>query len=359
MKSQIFLRSTIALLLTVVIFNSCTKDHAEPIIPHSKITVRTLAGSGIAGFADGDSATAQFNYPRGVACDAQGNVYVADALNNRIRKITAIGVVTTLAGTGAYGSIDGKSGEATFQSPEDVAIDLQGNIYVADALGNRIRKITTSGVVSTIAGNGIAGFADGNGMVAQFLYPRGIACDLQGNIYVAEEGNNRIRKITADGMVSTYAGTGIAGFADGNAAGAQFSAPMDVAIDAQGNVYVTDEGNQRIRKITTAGQVITLAGNDAGYADGNGSEAKFQNPRGITLDAEGNMYVADGGNNCIRKITAAGMVSTLAGNGIAGNTDGDATVATFSFPTGVAIDVFGHFYVADNINMRIRKITIE
>jgi len=260
--------------------------------------VTTLAGS-TAGFADAVATAAQFNFPRSVAVDAAGNVYVADTSNNRIRKITAAGSVSTLAGS-TQGFADGTGAAAQFSFPIGVAVDAAGNVYVADANNHRIRKITAAGAVSTLAGS-TAGFTDGVGAAAQFNGPLGVAVDAAGNVYVADSINNRIRKITAAGAVSTLAGS-TAGFADGVGAAAQFSFPAGVAVDAAGNVYVADISNQRIRKITAAGAVSTLAGSTAGFLDGVGAAAQFNNPAGVAVDAAGNVYVADTGNNRIRKI---------------------------------------------------------
>jgi sugar lactone lactonase YvrE len=332
-------------------------------------TVSTLAGSGVKGFADGNGVNAQFNNPEGLTTDAQGNVYVADLQNNRIRKITPSGMVSTLAGSGVAGYLDSTAGQAQFNEPAGVVMDTQGNFFVTDQNNSRIQKITPGGLVSTLAGNGTGGtggFADGNRMAAQFFFPLGIACDTLGNIYVADEDNDRIRKVTPSGMVSTLAGstnsTGFGGYADGNGTAALFLAPCGVALDAQGNIYVADYINNRIRKITPSNDVSTLAGSGASaYADGNGLAAAFNGPRGIATDAQGNMYVADQANQRIRKITSSGVVSTLAGSGTGygGYADGNATTAQFNFPTGVAVDMKGNVYVADYVNNRIRKITVQ
>lgn len=322
-------------------------------------TVTTLAGTGISGFADGSGPVAKFYYPDGIATDAQGNVYVADASNNRIRKITPAGDVSTLAGSSA-GFANGAGTAAKFNIPKGVASDAQGNIYVADQINNCIRKITPTGDVSTIAGSSASGSADGAGTVAEFYYPHGVATDAQGNIYVADGANNSIRKITPAGIVSTLAGNGSAGFADGNGSTAQFNQPLGTATDGQGNIYVTDGTNNRIRMITPAGVVSTRAGNGAqGFADGNGIAAKFYRPNGIATDKQGNIYVADIINNRIRKISPAGDVSTIAGNSAAGFTDGNGTAAKFYDPNGIAIDSKGNIYVADGGNHSIRLITVE
>jgi sugar lactone lactonase YvrE len=323
------------------------------------VTVSTLAGNFADGFADGIGTVAQFFRPGGLTADGQGNIYVADSYNHRIRKITPAGLVSTFAGSGTKGYADGTGSASKFDTPYGVAADAPGNIYVADLLNNRIRKITAAGDVSSFAGNGAAGFADGNGSAAQFNSPIGVATDAQGNVYVADYSNNRIRKITSLGTVSTLAGSGMAGFTDGNGSTAKFNSPTELAADAQGNIYVADEFNHRIRKITPAGIVSTLAGSGiAGFADGTGSIAQFNNPFGVATDAQGNVYIADYSNNRIRKITPSGVVSTLAGSGIEGFADGNGSTAKFASPKGITTDAKGNIYVVD-IENKIRMITVQ
>ena len=316
--------------------------------------VSTLAGS-TEGFRDGAGTSAQFSYPYGVALDAAGNVYVADLVNHRIRKITPEGLVSTLAGS-TEGFRDGLGRSAQFSYPTDVAVDAAGNVYVADEYNHRIRKITPEGLVSTLAGS-TEGFRDGSGTLAQFSYPTDVAVDAAGNVYVADESNNLIRKITPEGLVSTLAGS-IWGFRDGLGRSAQFNKPSGVTVDTSGNVYVADYSNHRIRKITPEGLVSTLAGSTRGFRDGLGTSVEFNRPSGVALDAAGNVYVADSDNHRIRKITPEGVVSTLAGS-TQGFRDGDGRSAEFSYPSDVAVDAEGNVYVADEYNHRIRKITPE
>ena len=323
-------------------------------------TVTTFAGTGVAGFANGPGEAAQFNLPRGVGIDSAGNVDVGEQSNNRIRRITPAGVVTTFAGTGVSGFADGPGAAAQFTNPYGVAIDGEGNVYVAEAGGNRIRKISPAGVVTTLAGTGAPGMVDGPGAAAQFRFPIGVATDSDANVYVADFGNHRIRKITRAGEVSTLAGIGVGGpgsFEDGPGATAQFNLPIGVGTDIAGNVYVGDWANHRIRKITPAGEVSTLAGTGVGgFADGPGASAQFQLPRGVATDSMGNVYVADGNNHRIRKITPVGVVTTLAGTGVAGFTDGSGAAAQLNNPHGVALDSAGNIYAGDTLNHRIRKI---
>ena len=213
----------------------------------------------MAGFLDGNGSTARFNFPQGLATDAGGNVYVADTSNHRIRKVTPSGLVSTLAGSGVAGFLDGTGTIARFDLPTGVATSGLGDVYVADEQNHRIRKITPAGVVSTFAGNGIAAFADGLGTAASFHDPSGVATDTAGSVYVADELNHRIRKITPGGLVSTLAGSGTSGFADGVATAAQFDRPTGVAVDAAGKVLVADLLNQRVRQIGVAPAVPSVS----------------------------------------------------------------------------------------------------
>ena len=326
----------------------------------------TLAGTaGSTGTTDGTGSAARFNNPRGVATDASGNVYVADYLNHTIRKITSAGVVTTLAGTaGSSGSTDATGSAARFNGPGGVALDASGNVYVTDNNNHTIRKITPAGVVTTLAGRaGSRGSTDATGNAARFDNPNGVATDASGNVYVADYLNHTIRKITSAGVVTTLAGTaGSSGSTDATGSAARFNGPGGVALDASGNVYVTDNNNHTIRKITPAGVVTTLAGRagSRGSTDATGNAARFDNPNGVATDASGNVYVADYNNHTIRKITSAGVVTTLAGTaGSSGSTDATGSAARFYRPTGVATDASGNVYVADLSNHTIRKITLN
>ncbi len=252
------------------------------------------------------------------AMDTAGNIYFPDDIINAIRKVAPDGSTTTFAGSGVAGYKDGPGSQAQFQEPAGIAVDHSGNVYLADRGNNRIRKILPDGTVSTLAGSGVKGWADGSGTSARFNGPAGVATDAAGDVYVADMGNHRIRKITRDGKVSTLAGTGKAGFIDAAAAEARFDFPAGVALDAAGNVYVADSYNQRIRKITSDGRVVTLAGSGtAGFIEGSGAVAEFNLPLGVAVDANGLVYVADFTNRRIRLITPDGNVSTLAGAGAA------------------------------------------
>jgi len=350
--------SSISVLALMSLLVSCKVPESKAKIPESNAwMVTTLAGSGTAGSADGTGTAAQFSGPRGVAVDSSGNVYVGDTLNSRIRKITPEGVVSTLAGS-TSGFADATGTAAKFDRPQGVAVDSSGNVYVADYSNNRIRKITSAGVVTTLAGDRAEGDANGTGTAARFHGPSGVAVDSSGNVYVADRSNHRIRKITPAGEeVTTLAGTATPGHVDTRGTEAKFNFPERVAVDSSGNVYVADTNNHRIRKITPAGVATTLAGSTRGFADGAGTKAWFDEPIGVAVDSSGNVYVADSYNHRIRKITPADrVVSTIAGSGTADSADGTGTAAKFHSPIGVAVDSSGNVYVADSNNHRIRKI---
>ena len=308
--------------------------------------------------ANGTAAT--FRMPYQIALDPAGNLYVADYNNNMIRKITPNGEVTTLAGSGAEGSADGRGTEASFKNPGGVAVDSRGNVYVADTQNVLIRKITPDGRVTTLAGSKSQGSSDGKGAEASFRFPTQLAVDSQGNVYVTDGANCLIRKISPDGLVTTLAGSGAQGSADGIGRKASFYFPEGIAVDAAGNLYVSDEDNQLIRKITPEGDVTTLAGRwgHVGSKNGESLKATFNSPNGLALDPTGNIYVCDQNNNLIRKVTPKGLVSTLAGQAEeTGCDNGPSLQATFNSPSGIAVDSRGNVYVADSQNNVIRKIT--
>lgn len=320
-------------------------------------TVSTLAGNGSLAFSDGFGTAAMFNHPISVAVDPQGNVFVADSDNHRIRKITPGGFVSTFAGNGSPGLLDGTGTAASFNNPHGLTFDLQGNLFVAEWSNHCIRKITPNGVVTLFAGNGTSGFVNASGLSARFNSPVGLTVDDLDNIYVAEHNTNRIRKITSTGVVTTFAGNGSSGLIDGTAEQATFDRPVGIARDSSGNFYVADHYNNAIRKITSAAVVTTLAGNGtASFADGSGANAMFNHPYGLTVDSKGTIYVADQTNNRIRKVTADGVVSTFSGSGAASIIDGPLASATFNMPNGIFADSFGNIYVADRFNHRIRRI---
>lgn len=319
----------------------------------------TLAGSsGCYGYADGIASAAQFFAPIDLAVDDGGNVFVADSSNAAIRRVTPAGEVGTVIG-----------GPAKFRSPSSVAFDRVGNVYVTEVSGQysaqspgTVRKITPEGQVITLAGWAtMAGTNDGLGALARFSDPAGVVVDDEGVLFVADSGNCTIRRVSAGAMVTTLAGSpGLSGTADGRRDAARFSGPHGMAMDRLGNLYVADEGNHTIRKVTPAGEVTTLAGRAGSYGslNGIGSNARFSSPAALALDGAGNLYVADRGNCAIRKMTPAAEVTTLAGNPFScGSTDGVGDAARFNNPTGLAVDVDGNVFVADAGNHTVRKVT--
>jgi type 1 glutamine amidotransferase/sugar lactone lactonase YvrE len=327
---------------------------------HKAYTFATLAGAaGVAGSANGRGGAARFDFPNGIAVDADGNIYVTEKANNTVRKITADGVVTALAGSPIdSGSADGTGTAARFSALSGIAVDALGSLYVTDTGNHTIRKITAAGVVSTLAGlAGSRGAEDGMGSAARFSSPWGIAADGSGNVYVADLGNETIRRITPNGTVTTFAGlAGSRGNADGAGSAARFSGPSGIAVDGSGNLFVADD-TPAIRKITPQGVVTTLAGkaDSPGTNDGIAAVSRFISPRAVAVDRNGNVYVTDN-NATIRKITAAGVVSTLAGApDTRGRTDGIGVDARFGPAAGVAVDGSGNLYVADGPNHTIRR----
>lgn len=268
--------------------------------------MRTIAGSGTQGFADGQGAAAQFYDPIAVAVDKAGNLYVADRNNHRVRKISPDGVVTTLAGTGGAGFADGPASTARFNQPYGVALDAaERTLYVADYLNHAIRKIDlSSGTVSTLAGNGSAGNVDASGANARFNQPYNVKMDSDGNLWVPDQLNHSIRKVTPGGDVTTIAGNGKEGYADGGGANAQFNNPTGLTPTLDGSVIVADRNNHRVRRIAPDGTVTTLAGDGkAGYADGPVASAQFNRPIDVVQDRRTKqLYVSEENNNRIRRI---------------------------------------------------------
>ena len=341
----------ICIMLVTLFMAACKRE----LIPNQvrRDTTTTIIDTTGHGGTTAQDTLPSFYSPAGVAVDAAGNIYVADYGNNLIRRISATGVVSTFAGNGSQGLINAPGLLASFNQPTGVAIDAAGNVYVGDAGNNRIRKITPAGAVSTLAGSDSTGYADGADTSASFFHPEGITLDAAGNVYVADAGNNLIRKVTPGGTVSTLAGNGT-NVGETNI----FSNPTGVAADAAGNVFVANYIDNNILKVSTAGVISVVAGSGAtGAANGSGSSATFYFPNSVAVDAANNVYVADGINNLIRKITPDGTVSTLAGSGKAGAADNTGTAASFDGPAGLAVDASGNVYVADSNNNLIRKIT--
>ena len=345
-----------------------TFNHAiRKVTPAGVMT--TIAGApGDEGYSDGVgfAEAPQFNSPIGIGSDTAGNLYVADNGNQTIRKVTPAGAVSLFAGrVGVKGNANGEALNATFNSPHSTVADSGGNIFVSDGVNRVIRKITPAGAVSLFAGMfNLQGTNDGVGTAARFQQPMGLAIDKANNIYVADQNANTIRKITPAGAVTTLAGRGrVSGSEDGTGGGARFTGPEGVAVDTNGVVYVTDTPNATIRRITPEGVVTTIAGvaRQEGQVDGTNEAVRFDTPRGITIDASGNIYVADSVNSAIRKLVMDGtncIVTTLAGTmGENGSVDGIGPDARFHFPYGVTCDPAGNIYAIDRNNNDVRKIT--
>jgi sugar lactone lactonase YvrE len=344
-----------------------TDNAIRRIAPNGMVT--HLAGGSVQvfGSVDGTGGSARFWGPEGVAIDNSGNVIVADEFNDEIRRITPGGVVTTVAGLARLvGNADGAGPAASFDSPQGLAADRSGNLFVADTANGAIRKVTPGGVVTTLAtGSGITNGATGLGST-----PTGVAIDSSGNVYVADSRFNTIARISPTGVATSFAGFPgpcslfcdhlLGGSNDGTGAAAGFLSPAGMAVDLADNIYVADSGNNTIRKITRDGVVTTLAGmaGTTGTADGAGALARFHSPSGIATDNLGNLYVADTGNSTIRRVTPNGVVTTIAGSpGMPGISDGEGAMARFLLPWGVATDSEGNVYVADSGNNTIRRIS--
>lgn len=322
------------------------------------LNISTFVGNGTSGYVDGTGTNARFNNPNYIDFDSLGNLYVTDQVNQRIRKITPSGVVSTFAGNSTFGFANGLGTAAQFYDPQGITVDPSDNVYVVDSSGNRIRKITPAGMVTTIAGSntGVAGYAEGTGSAALFSQPIGITSDSLGNVYVSDQINHRIRKITPSGVVTTFAGNGTSGSTDGTGNDVRFFYPRGLATDNQNNIYVADNFSQKIRKITPSGVVSTVAGSGAvGHDDGTAASATFNYPSALTVDSAGNIYVSDRSNHLIRKISTNGIVSTLAGNLTSGYTNGPASSAQFYYPQGLALDASENLYICDFSNNTIRK----
>ncbi|MFD1257913.1 NHL repeat-containing protein [Mucilaginibacter terrae] len=315
------------------------------------VTVSTFAGNNNGGFVNGTGTSASFNSPQGVAADAAGNLYVSDSFNHVIRKITAAGVVSTYAGNGELGFSGGNNSTAKFYSPQGIAVDAAGNVYVADQGNNAIYKITPT-TTTILAGSGSSGAVNGTGTAASFSAPQGIAVDAASNVYVADRNNNLIRKITAAGVVTTFAGNGAANYLNAEGTAAAFRRPVAVAVDATGTLYVADQGNFAIRKITSAGVVSTLLGNSI-------ISALLNTPAGIAVDAQGNLFITDQSGR-ILTITSTNILYRLAGKAdTSGFLDGSKSTALFSGPVGIAINAAKNIFVADYNNNRIRKLMVN
>ncbi|WP_170878364.1 T9SS type B sorting domain-containing protein [Daejeonella lutea] len=323
----------------------------------SGVFFRLFAGSTVLGTANGPRLSARFYAPCALTTDSEGNLYIADQADNRIRKINQAGIVSTVAGSISAGFKDGAAAEARFDSPFGIAVGETGALFISDQENNAIRMISADGMVSTFAGGKTSGYVDGAAQDAKFRYPSGICRDIKGNLYVADRGNHCIRKISPDGIVTTLAGSGQPGFADGKGSAAKFSSPTGVAVDSLGYVFVADQINNRIRKISPDGLVSTLAGSgEFSKLDGNGKNAAFRYPTSIIIDPKGGFYVSDQLNHTIRRLSNSGVVSTITPFAV-GEVKDDTQ--SFKNPMGLCINKEGKLMVADFNNHSIKEISAE
>jgi uncharacterized protein (TIGR03437 family) len=334
--------------------------------------VTTFAGNGNMTFSgDGGPATAaSLNHPRGLAIDSAGGVYISDTDNWRIRRVTPTGMVSSVAGNGSYGETGdgGLAASASFSDVTDIALDAAGDLYIADASNHRIRKVTPAGIVTTVAGTGVQGSSGDGGLAinATLNRPISVALDASGNLYICDSANHNVRRVTlASGMIATYAGNGTAAYSGdgGPATAASLNFPLGVATDRYGYLYIADSGNNSIRRVMPGGMIVTVAGRSmAGFAgDGGAATGALLNiPSDVAVDASGNLFIADSGNNRVRRVDApSGTIGTIAGgvsDGFAGDA-GPAAISLLSFPWKIATDPAGAVYIADRVNNRIRKIS--
>ena len=349
---------TAVLAATLVLAGCAISSSQMDAAPLSFPQVATLAGDGSAGAVDGPAA--RINRPHGLSLAASGTLIFADRGNHQVRAVKPDSSVTTVAGAGKPGFADGPVGLVQFNEPIAVAIERGGAIYVADRNNHRIRKIRTDGTVATLAGTGESGFADGSGSAARFNQPYGVALNqAETTLYVADYLNHAIRQINLlTGQVSTLAGNGIAGNVDGEGGVARFNQPYNVRVDARGMIWVPDQLNHSIRTVTPAGRVLTVAGTGkAGVADGRGTTAQFNNPTGVVTLPDGTAVVADRNNNRLRRVAADGTVTTLAGTVEAGFTDGPATSARLNQPLDVVFDAkTNRLLISEDKGHRIRVL---
>jgi sugar lactone lactonase YvrE len=348
--------------------NSCDGVTDEGLTDCAVIT--TVAGNGTVGYSgDGGPATiARLNHLSGVVEDGQGVLYIADTSNHAIRRVGLDGTITTIAGTGREG-FTGDGGPATAAqlfNPYSVALDAAGDLFIADTYNHRIRRIGIDGNISTVAGNGSDGSSGDGGPAtnASLSYPGGVSVDTDGTLYIADTRNCRVRRVSSRGTISTVAGTGFCGYNGdgGSATQARLYNPLGVWKEPNGSLYIADGYNHRIRRVSTSGSISTVAGDGtAGYGGDGGAAtaAQLAYPGGVATDPAGNLYIADSLNHRIRRVGLDGIISTYAGNGTDGYSgdNGPATAARVNGPYGVALDASGNLFIADSYNNRLRKVS--
>jgi trimeric autotransporter adhesin len=339
-------------------------------VSHAQI-ITTVAGTGIATYnGDGIPATAaNMLGPKGITVDKYGNVYICSSGDYRIRKVSITGIITTFAGNGTPGfsGDGGMASNAQISLPNGIALDNDDNLYICDSYNNRIRKVNTAGIISTVVGNGDKGYSGDGGQAteAKIWSPFTVTVDNDGNIYFVDNGNNRVRKVRTDGVITTIAGIGGAGYNGDNiaATAAMLNRPTGIARDNFGDIYVCDNANKRIRKIDNSGTITTVAGvGTSGYSGDNGpaTDAKITSPMFLIFDNGNNMYFSDLNVNTLRKVSESGIITTIAGTpGLSGYSGdgGAATAARMAGPNGLAFSQFGGLYVADFANKRVRQIS--
>jgi sugar lactone lactonase YvrE len=349
-------------LLTLIAYSLLLTANAQ--------IITTVAGNGTGGFSGngGQATAAELNQPYGVLCDASGNFYIGDFSNNVVRMVNTAGIISDFAGNHIAG-FSGDGGQATAAQvslPAGISRDGAGNIYIADASNERIRKVNTSGIISTIAGNGTMGYSGDGGpaTAAELKEPFGTAIDAAGNVYIADYQNSRIRIVNTSGIIETFAGNGVSGYSGdgGQATAAAINQSTGVALDGAGNLFIADYLNNRVRMVNTSGIITTFAGNGtAGYSGdgGQATAAEINQATGVIVDVSGNLYLQEWSGFRIRKVSASGVITTLAGDGNGGYSGdgGPATAAEINRSCGLSFDGSGNLYIADELNYRIRKIT--
>jgi uncharacterized protein (TIGR03437 family) len=343
--------------------------------------ITTFAGNGTAGFSGdgGPAERAQLDLAVGdgeleeyahIAFDAQGNLYIPDQLNNRIRRVTPAGIITTVVGSGEHAFLGNNvpALEAALDNPTAVAFDSQGNLYIADQHNNRVRRVSPQGIITTFAGNGSHSFGGNGGpaAAASLDFPGGLAVDAAGNVYISDTHNNQVRRVAPNGVITAFAGAGDHGFGGdgGPAVRAALDFPAGLAVDAAGNLYIADQHNDRIRRVSPDGMITTVAGTGEPGFSGDGGPAtgaQLDYPADVALDAQGNLYIADMYNNRVRRVDRNGIITTVVGNGVHGygGDGGPPLEAALDFPSGLAFDAQGNLYITDHHNNRIRKVVFN